>query len=457
MIFRALKDYIYWSEKIIYWCEAKSMYRILKIRQILTGSLAIMASITLISIGTIQTASATESLVQSLEALYQRRDRIVAKLESLPNPRKPLFFSDYNQTISEQQQNLLEQLQEIEVQILIEQRANDNWREALTLGAEAAEIGVSSTSTVNSREQEKYLWQQAIYNLEAIPSDSSLAEKTTKKLKEYQRSLNDASAQLNLTKSNFLDNIRKESGLSSQATIAICNLRRKCVNLNGDRPPASPASLIKVPIAVALMQKASQENISLDTPVFVSGGNFTEDASEIRAKTRYPLKTLVGQMIDHSSNIATNQLIDYLGQPYINKVLKDDGYKVIRVNYKLMGNRIMPKNPGKGRNTLTSNELTDMMVSIYNYEYPNSDVLMEALARQKDRLLGYAALEELPEAKWLGEKTGENSRALGTTLGLSIDGEVYVMTVIDNRAGRDPQIRTCINKLAKHLIDNGLL
>ena len=434
------------------------MYGILKIRQILTGSLATMASITIISIGAIQSSLAEESYTQSLQELYEMRDRVVAKLESLPTPRKSLFSSEQYQTALKKQQKLLQQLQEVEVQILIEQRANDNWRQALTLGAQAAEVGVSENPTVNTREKEKHLWQQAIYNLEAIPSDSFIGEKTTKKLKEYKRSLYDSSYQLNITKSNFLDKIRKDSGLSSKAMITICNLRRECLDLNGNKPPASPASLIKVPIAVALMQKVSQENISLDTPVYVSRGNFTEDASEIRARKRYPLKTLVGQMIDHSSNIATNQLIDYLGQPYINKALKDDGYKVMSVNYKLMGNRIMPKNPGKGRNRLTSNELTDMMVSIYNYEYPNSDVLIEALARQKDRLLGYAGLEKLPEVKWLGEKTGENSRALGTTLGLNIDGEVYVMTVIDNRGGRDTQIRACINKLAKYLIDNdGLL
>ncbi|NES06742.1 MAG: serine hydrolase [Okeania sp. SIO2F4] len=434
------------------------MHRILKIKQILTGTLTTMASITLISIGNIQSSSAAESYTQSLQELYETRDSIVNKLESLPTPRKRLFFSEENQATLEKQQNLVQKLQEIEVQILIEQRANDNWRQALTLGAQAAEVGVSANPTVKTRETEKHLWQQAIYNLQEIPADSFIGEKTNKKLKEYKRSLNDSSAQLNLTKSNFLDKIRKESGLSSRATITICNLRRECLNLNGNKTPASAASLIKVPIAVALMQKVSQENISLDTPVYVSRGNFTEDASEIRARKRYPLKTLVGQMIDHSSNIATNQLIDYLGQPYINKVLKDDGYKVIQVNYKLMGNRIRPKNPGKGRNRLTSNELTDMMVSIYNNEYPNSDVLIEALARQKDRLLGYAGLEKLPEAQWLGEKTGENSRALGTTLGLSIDGEVYVMTVIDSRGGRDLQIRNCINKLAKYLIDNdGLL
>ena len=434
------------------------MHRILKIRKILTGTLTTMASITLISIGAIQSSWAAESHNQSLQELYNMRDRIITELESLPTPRKNLFFSEEYQTTLEKQENLVQKLQEIDVQILIERRANDNWKQALNLGAKASEVGVSENITTKTREKEKYLWQQAIYNLEAIPGDSFLAEKTNKKLKEYQRSLSQSSYQLNLTKANFLEKIRKDSGLSSKAMITICNLQRQCLDLNGNQPPASAASLIKVPVAVALMQKVSKENISLDTPVYVSRGNFTEDASEIRARKPYPLKTLVGQMIDHSSNIATNQLIDYLGQPYINKVLKDDGYKVIQVNYKLMGNRIRPKNPGKGRNSLTSNELTDMMVSIYNNEYPNSDVLIEALARQKDRLLGYAGLEKLPEVKWLGEKTGENSRALGTTLGFSIDGQVYVMTVIDNRGGRDLQIRASVNKLAKYLIDNdGLL
>ena len=434
------------------------MHRILKIKQILIGSLATMATITIISIGSIQASSAAESDTQSLQELYEIRDRIVNKLESLPTPRKTLFFSEEYQTTLEKQQNLVQRLQEIDIQILIEQRANDNWKQALTLGAQAAKVEVSRNPSVKTRETQKHLWQQAIYNLEEIPADSLIGEKTNKKLKEYKRSLNNSSDQLNLTKSNFLKRIRKDSGLSSKAMITVCNLQRKCLNLNGNKPPASAASLIKVPIAVALMQKVSKENISLDTSVYVSRGNFTEDASKIRARKRYPLKTLVGEMIDHSSNIATNQLIDYLGRPYINKVLKDDGYKIIRVNYKLMGNRIRPKNPGRGRNRLTSNELTDMMVSIYNNEYPNSDVLIEALANQKDRLLGYAGLEKLPEAKWLGEKTGENSRALGTTLGFSINGQVYVMTVIDNRGGRDPQIRASVNKLAKYLIDNdGLL
>jgi len=98
-------------------------------------------------------------------------------------------------------------------------------------------------------------------------------------------------------------------------------------------PPVSPASLIKVPIAVALMQKVETEKISLNKEVFVNRGNFTEDSStKILSPKNYPLKTLLEEMIDRSSNTATNQLIDYLGWDYINQFLDNRGYEVTRVN-----------------------------------------------------------------------------------------------------------------------------
>ncbi|MCL2924887.1 MAG: hypothetical protein MGF17_09755 [Trichodesmium sp. MAG_R04] len=60
------------------------MHRILKIKQILTGTLVTMASLTMISIGNIQSSlAATESHTQSLQELYEMRDRIVNQLESL--------------------------------------------------------------------------------------------------------------------------------------------------------------------------------------------------------------------------------------------------------------------------------------------------------------------------------------------------------------------------------------
>ncbi|NEP44715.1 MAG: serine hydrolase, partial [Okeania sp. SIO2H7] len=133
---------------------------------------------------------------------------------------------------------------------------------------------------------------------------------------------------------------------------------------------------------------------------------------------------------------------------------KDGGHRVTRVNYKLVGNRIKPKNMGRRPNRITGDELTEMMVQIYNREHPGSDVLIEALANQKDLLLGYAAVKDLEGVEWLGEKTGENSKAMGTTVAMYIDGQIYIVTVTDNRGGRDPQIRKCIRAIADYILHN---
>ena len=113
----------------------------------------------------------------------------------------------------------------------------------------------------------------------------------------------------------------------------------------------------------------------------------------------------------------------------------------------------MPANPGSGPNRMTVNELNEMMVQIYNGETPGAKLLVETLNRQYDRDLGFAALKGT-EAQWLGEKTGENSLVLGTTLAMSIDGEAYIITVIDSRSSGDLQIRQSISKIADYISKN---
>ncbi|MCG5059458.1 MAG: serine hydrolase [Limnoraphis sp. WC205] len=396
---------------------------------------------------------------RSLDELIQLRDQIIQELETpVQESSEPRFL---NSLLSEtpsfnQDQELFQKLKEIEVQILIENRANDNWKQSIRLATIAIETEKNSSDSLARKKQAQQLWQQAIGNLNEVPKNSLMASQASQKIEQYQVSLIGLTKQIQLAQSSFLEQIRAESNLSKTAMISVCNLNRDCAHLRGEQPPASPASLIKVPIAVALLDKVSKEKISLEEQVYVDGGNFTEDASSIQARKSYSLKQLMGEMIDHSSNIATNQLIDYVGQDSINNILKKQGYKETRVQFKLMGDRIMPRRPGKGRNRLTSSELTEMMVKTYNHEYSGSEALIEALNRQYDRAIGYAALEGL-KAEWLGEKTGQNSRVLGTTLAVSIDGERYIITVIDNNTGNIFEIRKAISKIADHIIQNGHL
>ena len=415
---------------------------------------AVVAGIGLVQVLTIA-SSFSQSNPRSLDELYKIRDRLVTQLEQPASPSpEPTLLSRLAPLVGNPQEKLVQQLQAVEVQILVEQRANDNLQQAVRLANQAVETGRQQNQSIASGQQTQFLWHQALNNLQEIPQDSFLAPLTASKAQEYRENFTAAISQVQQAKSDFLAVVAKESGLSNQASIGICHLSRECVNLRGDVPPPSPASLIKLPIAVALMQKVEQEKISLNQEVFVNRGNFTEDSStQILSDRNYPVQLLLEEMIDRSSNIATNQLIDYLGANYINQFLENRGYQVTRVNYKLMGAKIMPTNPGNGPNRVTANELTEMMVQIYSGETPGAKLLVETLNRQYDRDLGFAALKGT-KAQWLGEKTGENSLVLGTTLAMNIDGEAYVMTVIDSRSSGDLQIRQSIAKIADYISKN---
>lgn len=381
---------------------------------------------------------------RSLSELYQVRDRLRTKINKPPKGLKILLGD------TAQNQRLLKTLQVVNARIQLEETAQDNWEKAQRLALQAEVEGLPQRAA--TWQQAQIYWQQALNSLQAISSDSFLADRKTKKIEEYEANLIAAVYEAKLAQSAFLGAIAQRSGLSDQAMITVCHRSGVCRHLRGNQPPDSPASLAKVPLAVALLQKMDAEDISLDTPIYVEPGNFTEDASNLQAGRHYPLGIILTQMIDHSSNIAANQLIDYLGHDYINQVLQNRGHRITRVNYKFMGQETMPANPGRSTNRLTSNELTKIMVQIYNHEYSGDVALIKALEHQADRSLGFRALQG-SEAQWLGEKTGQNSKVLGTTLALRISSEQYFITVID-RSGSGPNIRRCITQIADHLRQN---
>lgn len=260
----------------------------------------------------------------------------------------------------------------------------------------------------------------------------------------------------NQENSEFLNQIAQETGLSEQVKITVCTLKQDCRNLRGEEPPTSVASLMKVPIAEALLHRVSSDKINLNTPIYISEGNFTEDASDLEVEQNYPLGKLLSETIVNSSNIAPNQLIDYLGRDYINQMLQNRGYRETRVYAKFIGDISVPLDVGEELNRSTSNELTQMMVQIYNRQHPGDDLLISLLGEQHDQELGFAALQGSP-AKWLGEKTGQNSWVLGTTLAMEIAEKTYIITVIDDGLYSDQAIRDSITKIAEYIAREGHL
>lgn len=385
---------------------------------------------------------------ESLDDLYEMRDRLQAELADRP----PVLISSRT-GIATAPTDLLENLQAVEIRIHIEETAKEQWDAALRAGGQAAQLGKPADNTDDANLEEAYtLWKTAIDSLEAIPEESLLAEQATAKIEEYEPNLAIAAYRYDTARSDFLLPIAEQTGMGSRVRITVCTLERECRRLRGAEQPASPASLIKVPVAIALMQKLTEENIDPDTEILVTRGNWTEDAGKIWVGQEYSLRKIMLDMISLSGNIATNQLIDYLGHDYINQVLRDRGYTGTQVRTKLVGQRTYPSNLGNPPNYITSDELTDMMVGIYNQEHPGDDLILEGLVNQYDWDLGYEAVK-LP-AVWIGEKTGQNSKVLGTTVGVNINGERYVITVTIDHTASEPAVKSVIQGIVEHIQEN---
>ncbi len=253
-----------------------------------------------------------------------------------------------------------------------------------------------------------------------------------------------------------LKQIAQASNLGPGATIALCVGPLYCVDFNGDQPPREPASLIKVPIALILVKRLEETDTSLNTPIYLDPGNYTEDHSYIAVGQSHPLRYLMTEMLAESSNTATNQLIDFLGMDVINRELEAMGFSQTQVLSKLVGNYTYPDNHGGGPNRITSNELNRMMQMIYARKTTGYHAIRAALAKQYDDTMGITALSTVhllnsQVVRWLGEKTGGTSRVLGTTFAFTLGDQACFLTLTTHNPGGERQIRQAIARVLKSL------
>ena len=391
--------------------------------------------------------------VGALKELYGLRDRIQAEIQSLPklSNRGDIGAISPYLTLAQLTHRVAQRIQ-------MEEKAEAAYSRAIELGKQAQTTRNSGGGSLSALKQEEFLWKAAIKRLEAIPPDSLLADQAAEKMSQYEQIVKPVSVQIDLAQSGFLKDIAAQTGLPKRVRITVCHLSGECRNYQGDSPPASPASLIKLPIAVVLMHKAATEHIDLDTQIYIEPDNFTEnaDGSKIFVDHEYTLREIMARMIKESNNIATNQLIDYLGRDYINQTLREMGYPITFVGYKLVGDRIYPKNPGSKPNRTTTNELTEMMRRIYNFQNPGDEEILDALVSQYDWDFGYRALKGLgPTAHWIGEKLGQNSKVIGTVLAVKIGDERYVITATIDRSANQHKLRQIIRSVVEHILEEG--
>ncbi|QQE64885.1 hypothetical protein GFS31_15680 [Leptolyngbya sp. BL0902] len=331
-----------------------------------------------------------------------------------------------------------------------EELAQRLWQQAARQAAQAYALGDPTTLPDPLVPVAYQQWQAALYTLSQVPPSSFAAPTAAAHAPRYRQQLATVAYRYDTLRSAFLYPIAAQGGDAERVRITACNLQRECRRWQGNRPPVNPASLIKVPVAVALIDKLHREGVDRQAGLWVNPSNWTEDAGWIRVRSEYAVEQVVADMISRSGNVATNQLIDYLGWDGVNQPLRSQGYTATRITTKLVGEKTYPANRGFAPNQITTDELTDMMVGIYNHEYPGSDILQAALAQQVDIRLGKTALR--PPMIWLGEKTGRNSQVIGSTTAVLIGGQPYIITATLDRSGNEAALRSVIAGVAEHIL-----
>ena len=397
---------------------------------------------------------------EDIDTLYLLDKAVEAELSHLVPPR---FTQNYG--VLQPYYTLSQVAYRVEQRLTREQAAQADYDRAQELADQAI-----ATRTQNERDepaalqQEDWLWQAAIDQLDQIPSDSLLADAAAAARAEYAAQAVDTSAQVAVADSDWLAAIATEAGPPQAIRITICHLSGACRDFQGDVPPASPASLIKLPLAVAVLDKVTKENIDLDTEIYVEPYNWTENAqgAKIFVDRNYSVREVMARMVKESNNIATNQLVDYVGWDAINQTMRDRGFPTTTINTKLAGDSTLPsvnRNSGGGPNVMTANEVTEMMRQIYTFEHPGDEEILDALVGQYDWDFGYRAVKTLKSDRvaWIGEKTGQNSKVIGSTLAVKIDDQRYVMTVTIDHSANQARLRQVIQGVIQHILDEGHL
>ncbi|NJL47274.1 MAG: serine hydrolase [Leptolyngbyaceae cyanobacterium SM2_5_2] len=383
---------------------------------------------------------------KSLSDLYRIRDHLQTRL-SEPPPMPWMVPGAQNELSAPA---TLAHLWPLTYRITQEEIAQRRWAWATQSAASASALGNPATLSDASVEAAYGFWYEAVDTLSQVPPDSFVAAQAMAQQSIYRHNLAIAAYRYDTTRSDFLASLAAQTGLAERLRVTVCNLDRECRRWQGDRPPANPASLIKVPVAVALTAHIYQQGISPKATLWVNPGNWTEDAGTTQVGREYTLEQIMTDMISASGNVATNQLIDYLGWAGVNQRLRDLGYTATRVSTKLVGESTYPVNPGLVANLTTTDELTDMMVGIYNQEHPGDALIQLALKQQVDRALGHAAVK--PPILWLGEKTGRNSKVLGSTTAVNVSGNTYIITATLDYSANEAVLRTLIDGVIRHLL-----
>lgn len=160
------------------------------------------------------------------------------------------------------------------------------------------------------------------------------------------------------------------------------------ISLEPDRK-LYPASMIKTPLALAVLALVQDGALSLDRSYEVTPSNMTENdkPSPLVPGYRSPAHELIDLMLTRSDNVATNMLLDAAGRERATAIVRDRfGLAQTAFYRKLSGSLPLIHDPqwdGVHRNTHPASDAGRLFRAIARDEVPFAQYLRAVLLRQQ--------------------------------------------------------------------------
>ncbi|MGB3200745.1 MAG: hypothetical protein WBA99_07575, partial [Nodosilinea sp.] len=201
--------------------------------------------------------------VETLVELYHLRDRLDGELH-----QSAAVMVATRSGVGIAPAATLDQLWAIDRRLQQEESARRLWHRAEKAATAAIALGDPATLPKDALAAAYTHWDTAIAALGQI-SPGLLATQAAARRRQYEQQRAIAAYHYDTARSEFLVPIVEQTGMAARVRLTVCNLKRECRRWQGNQPPASPASLIKVPIAIALMSHLDRAEIDPSEPLWV--------------------------------------------------------------------------------------------------------------------------------------------------------------------------------------------
>ena len=210
------------------------------------------------------------------------------------------------------------------------------------------------------------------------------------------------------------------------------------------------ASLIKVPVMIAVFYKIREGQLALDERMALSRRNRVGGSGSLKWRpdgTKLTMRELLVHMINESDNTATKMVLDRLGIGYVQQQFPRMGLLytgIYEEGMSIKGGRVMHEN------YTTAREMSSLMDRIYMgqaVDKVSSEVMLEIL--KKPKAVASRLAKGMPMGWEIAHKTGLLRQAChDSALFLTPNGD-YAVTVLTGQNRSYSAAKNFITKIAK--------